>query len=120
MVRLQSPLAATFVDASPEELEARLAAAKAALGTRLVILGHHYQREEVMRWADARGDSFGLSRLGGRDRAGGYNGAGGGRRLGGAAGRPTRGDPPGGLPHPHPRRPRAGRGRNRPRAGGGE
>jgi quinolinate synthase len=28
-----------------------------------MILGHHYQREEVMRWADARGDSFGLSRL---------------------------------------------------------
>ena len=28
-----------------------------------MILGHHYQRDEVMRWADARGDSFGLSRL---------------------------------------------------------
>jgi len=27
------------------------------------ILGHHYQRDEVMRWADARGDSFGLSRI---------------------------------------------------------
>jgi len=27
-----------------------------------MILGHHYQRDEVMRWADARGDSFGLSR----------------------------------------------------------
>src|SRR5919206_2675122 len=63
MVRLQSPLAATFVDASPEELEARIGAAKAALGKRLFILGHHYQRDEVMRWADARGDSFGLSRL---------------------------------------------------------
>src|SRR5919206_111925 len=63
MVRLQSPLAATFVDASPEELEARIGAAKAALGSRLFILGHHYQRDEVMRWADARGDSFGLSRL---------------------------------------------------------
>src|SRR5256885_13983185 len=63
MVRLQSPLAASFVDASPEELEARIAAAKATLGSRLMILGHHYQREEVMRWADARGDSFGLSRL---------------------------------------------------------
>src|SRR4029077_12357723 len=36
---------------------------KAALGARLMILGHHYQREEVMRWADCRGDSFGLSRL---------------------------------------------------------
>jgi quinolinate synthase len=28
-----------------------------------MILGHHYQRDEVMRWADARGDSYGLSRL---------------------------------------------------------
>src|SRR5919106_511577 len=63
MVRLQSPLAASFVDATPEELEARIAAAKATLGKRLFILGHHYQREEVMRWADARGDSFGLSRI---------------------------------------------------------
>ena len=33
------------------------------LGDRLFILGHHYQRDEVMRWADARGDSFRLSRL---------------------------------------------------------
>ncbi len=63
MVRLQSPLAASFVDATPEELEARIAAAKSELGSRLFILGHHYQREEVMRWADARGDSFGLSRI---------------------------------------------------------
>ncbi|MDP1794666.1 MAG: quinolinate synthase NadA [Acidimicrobiales bacterium] len=63
MVRLQSPLAASYVDATPEELEARIAAAKETLGKRLFILGHHYQREEVMRWADARGDSFGLSRI---------------------------------------------------------
>jgi len=63
MMRLQSPLSATYVDASPEELEARIGAAKAALGRRLFILGHHYQREEVMKWADARGDSFGLSRI---------------------------------------------------------
>jgi quinolinate synthase len=51
------------VDATPEELEARIRAAKETLGKRLFILGHHYQREEVMRWADARGDSFGLSRI---------------------------------------------------------
>ena len=37
--------------------------AKASLGRRVVILGHHYQRDEVMAWADARGDSFGLSRI---------------------------------------------------------
>ena len=49
--------------ASPEELAERIAAAKAALGDRVFILGHHYQRDEVMRWADARGDSFRLSVL---------------------------------------------------------
>ena len=37
--------------------------AKAALGDRVFILGHHYQRDEVMSWADARGDSFRLSVL---------------------------------------------------------
>ena len=45
-----------------EELDRRIAAAKAALGRRLVILGHHYQREEVIKFADHTGDSFNLSR----------------------------------------------------------
>jgi quinolinate synthase len=49
--------------ASDEELAERIAAAKAALGSRVFVLGHHYQRDEVMRWADARGDSFRLSVL---------------------------------------------------------
>ena len=61
MLRLQAPLAERYVDAPPEELATRIAAAKEALGPRLFILGHHYQRDEVMRWADARGDSFRLS-----------------------------------------------------------
>src|SRR6476661_7930097 len=63
MFRVQSPLSERYTDASPDDLAARIEAAKAALGNRLFILGHHYQRDEVMRWADARGDSFGLSRL---------------------------------------------------------
>ncbi|TMM12376.1 MAG: quinolinate synthase NadA, partial [Actinobacteria bacterium] len=62
MLRLQTPLPERYTSASPEELAERIGAAKAALGARLLILGHHYQRDEVMRWADARGDSFGLSR----------------------------------------------------------
>src|SRR5919108_4546968 len=63
MLRLQTPLPERYIEATPEELADRIAAARAALGDRLLILGHHYQRDEVMRWADARGDSFGLSRI---------------------------------------------------------
>ena len=63
MFRLQRALPDGYTTASPEELAVRIAAAKGALGSRLLILGHHYQRDEVMRWVDARGDSFGLSRL---------------------------------------------------------
>jgi quinolinate synthase len=63
MIRLQPPLPDGYTSATPEELAVRISVAKATLGSRLVILGHHYQRDEVMRWADARGDSFGLSRL---------------------------------------------------------
>src|SRR5207344_1951504 len=46
-----------------DELEAWIASARESLGDRVYILGHHYQRDEVMRWADARGDSFRLSVL---------------------------------------------------------
>ncbi len=62
MFRIQAALPERYTNATPDELAAWIGAAKAALGDRLLILGHHYQRDEVMRWADARGDSFGLSR----------------------------------------------------------
>ena len=47
---------------SDAEMDARIAAARAALGRRLVILGHHYQRDEVIKFADYTGDSFKLAR----------------------------------------------------------
>jgi quinolinate synthase len=63
MIRLQTPLPEQYTAASDSDLSARIAAAKETLGERLFILGHHYQRDEVMRWADARGDSYRLSVL---------------------------------------------------------
>jgi quinolinate synthase len=48
---------------SAEELDRRISAARATLGERLVILGHHYQRDEVIKYADARGDSFKLAQF---------------------------------------------------------
>ena len=63
MLRLQAPLPERYSGATDDELAAMIGAAKTELGSRLFVLGHHYQRDDVMRWADARGDSFGLSRL---------------------------------------------------------
>src|SRR6187200_2025597 len=47
---------------SDPDLVARATAAKAALGDRLFVLGHHYQRDEVIQFADVTGDSFKLAR----------------------------------------------------------
>ncbi len=51
----------TYLGLSDEAMDLRIAAAKRALGSRLVILGHHYQRDEVIKFADHTGDSFKLS-----------------------------------------------------------
>ena len=63
MLRLQTALPDRYTTADPGQLAAWIAQAKSVLGRRVFILGHHYQRDEVMAWADARGDSFGLSRI---------------------------------------------------------
>ncbi|HZY72335.1 MAG TPA: quinolinate synthase NadA [Edaphobacter sp.] len=43
-------------------MDARIAAARARLGTDVLLLGHHYQRDEVIRFADHTGDSYKLSK----------------------------------------------------------
>ncbi|MDP9118614.1 MAG: quinolinate synthase NadA [Actinomycetota bacterium] len=48
--------------ASDPDLVARAVRAKAALGERVFVLGHHYQRDEVIQFADVTGDSFKLAR----------------------------------------------------------
>ena len=59
-------LLANYADLPAQELDERIARAKAELGSRLVILGHHYQRDEVVKFADFRGDSLRLSQLAAR------------------------------------------------------
>ena len=49
--------------ASDADLVNRAAAVKARLGKELYILGHHYQRDEVIQFADVTGDSFKLAKL---------------------------------------------------------
>src|SRR5579862_8217831 len=58
----QAPLPQEYADLSPEETDARIRAAKQKLGKRLVILGHHYQRDEIIVHADYRGDSYKLAK----------------------------------------------------------
>ena len=51
-----------YLGLSDGEMDLRIVAARAALGDRLVILGHHYQRDEVIKFADETGDSLRLAR----------------------------------------------------------
>src|SRR6187397_3456358 len=60
-IRERQPLPEQYLGLSDEEMSLRIAAARAALGDRLVILGHHYQRDEVIKFADYTGDSFKLA-----------------------------------------------------------
>ena len=57
----QGELPREYREATEAELDARIIAAKQTLGERVVVLGHFYQREEVVRHADYVGDSFQLA-----------------------------------------------------------
>jgi quinolinate synthase len=58
----QQPLPVIYQQLSDAELRLRIESARMALGGRLVILGHHYQQDAVVEFADFTGDSFELSR----------------------------------------------------------
>ena len=58
----RQPLPEKYLGLSDAEMDARIAAARAKLGRRVVVLGHHYQRDEVIKFADYTGDSFKLAR----------------------------------------------------------
>ncbi|MBM3264747.1 MAG: quinolinate synthase NadA [candidate division Zixibacteria bacterium] len=59
----QTPLPERYALLSDEACDELIAEAKAKLGRRVVILGHHYQRDEVIKFADYTGDSFKLAQL---------------------------------------------------------
>jgi quinolinate synthase len=50
-----------YLGLGDDEMDARIAAAREKLGSRLLVLGHHYQRDEVIKFADVTGDSYRLS-----------------------------------------------------------
>jgi quinolinate synthase len=58
---VQGVIPREYRQASPQELDLRIRAAKHALGDRVVLLGHFYQRDEVVQYADFVGDSFQLA-----------------------------------------------------------
>src|SRR5712671_3343996 len=67
-----SPMSATIADPFPlkpyksldnETLAERINAVRAELGSRLLILGHHYQQDEVIALSDLQGDSYQLSQM---------------------------------------------------------
>jgi quinolinate synthase len=61
----RQPLPEKYLRLSDDEMDARITEAKRILGDRVVILGHHYQRDEVIKFADYTGDSLKLARAAG-------------------------------------------------------
>jgi quinolinate synthase len=57
----QQDIPREFAELGAKELVQRVAAARRKLGSKLIVLGHHYQREDIIQFADFRGDSFKLA-----------------------------------------------------------
>jgi quinolinate synthase len=57
----QQDIPQEYWDLSGAELVERVRVARRKLGSRLIVLGHHYQREDIIQFADFRGDSFKLA-----------------------------------------------------------
>ena len=64
----QPPIPPKYRSLTEDELALAVAERKRQLGSRLVILGHHYQRDEVIQFADFTGDSLKLSQIGARQK----------------------------------------------------
>jgi quinolinate synthase len=54
---------ASYKPLDDEVLQQRIAAVRTEMGPRLLILGHHYQQDEVIAMSDLRGDSYQLSKM---------------------------------------------------------
>ena len=57
----QQDIPREYAELGAQALVERVAAARRKLGSRLIVLGHHYQREDIIQFADFRGDSFKLA-----------------------------------------------------------
>jgi len=62
-MQLLGTMPALYADLTVEQMEQRIEAIKARLGRRLFLPAHHYQKDEVVQFADATGDSLQLARL---------------------------------------------------------
>ena len=59
----QPPIPASYTTMDGDEIADRIRAHKKRFGRRLVILGHHYQQDDVIQFADSTGDSLKLSQI---------------------------------------------------------
>ena len=66
----QPPLPARYAALTEDQMADAILERKRTLGSRLVILGHHYQQDEVIRFADFTGDSLKLSQVGAQQKIG--------------------------------------------------